>query len=123
MDSRFWCSHAATPRLTVKSAQQDDKKKKPLNHSIEVHSTTTSVKNGENELVEVVKVLNNDDEREKMMFSPTIIELLYRAKVFITENDLRDVNLKPLSGVQSDSVVGRFCAYDVAIGDYQKSDG
>ncbi|RDX88114.1 UPF0503 protein, chloroplastic, partial [Mucuna pruriens] len=55
--------------------------------------------------------------------SPATSELFYGAKVLITENDLRDVNLKPLNSVQSDSVIesaSTIDACDVAIGDDQK---
>ncbi|KAK7387226.1 hypothetical protein VNO78_27848 [Psophocarpus tetragonolobus] len=55
--------------------------------------------------------------------SPATSELFYGAKVLITENDLRDVNLKQPSSVQSDSVMGSGStvdACDVAIADDQK---
>ncbi|TKY47138.1 UPF0503 protein [Spatholobus suberectus] len=55
--------------------------------------------------------------------SPATSELFYGAKVLITENDLRDVNLKPINSVQSDGVVGsasKIDACDVAVGVDQK---
>ena len=55
--------------------------------------------------------------------SPATTELFYGAKVLITENDLRDANLKPINSVQSDNVMGSASkddACDVAIGDDQK---
>ncbi|CAJ1960345.1 unnamed protein product [Sphenostylis stenocarpa] len=55
--------------------------------------------------------------------SPATTELFYGAKVLITENDLRDVNLKSLSSAQSDTVMGsgsKVNVCDGAIGDGQQ---
>nr|KYP76132.1 hypothetical protein KK1_020357 [Cajanus cajan] len=55
--------------------------------------------------------------------SPATTELFYGAKLLITENDLKDANLKALDNVQSDTVMGSASTVDgrdVAIGDDQK---